>query len=131
MVVEDDADSRDALQTLLELDGYRVDVAADGPGGIELARTKDPDIALIDIGLPGADGYEVARQIRAGAGGKRIALVALTGWAQPEHRKRAIEAGFDAHLVKPVDPHELSRVLGQLAAAPRLTPGTPDPGSPG
>jgi CheY-like chemotaxis protein len=122
MVAEDDADSRDALQTLLELDGYRVDAAADGPGAVALARSMAPDIALIDIGLPGVDGYEVARQIRAEAAGRRIVLVALTGWAQPEHRQRAVEAGFDAHLVKPVDPQQLTRVLEQLAPGGRLTP---------
>jgi CheY-like chemotaxis protein len=71
-----------------------------------------PDVALIDIGLPGLDGYQVARALRA-AEGRRIRLIALTGYGQPEDRQRALDAGFDAHLVKPVDVDELARVLAE------------------
>ena len=125
VVVEDDADSRDALQTLLELDGHRVAAAADGHEAIELARTKDPDVALIDIGLPGLDGYEVAHWIRR-SGNPRPVLVALTGHGQPEDQRRALDAGFDAYLVKPVDPGELAGLIERLASR-----GTPGPGSRG
>lgn len=113
LLIEDDADARDALRALLELDGYEVDMAAEGQEGLDLARAADPDVALVDIGLPGLDGYEVARHMRA-AGQRRAVLVALTGYSQPEDRRRVKEAGFDAHLAKPVDPTDLSRVLMNL-----------------
>jgi CheY-like chemotaxis protein len=123
LLVEDNADARDALRVLLELDGYDVEAAGDGPQGLEIARAKTPSVALIDIGLPGMDGYEVARRLRALAGGSRMYLVALTGYSDPDDRRRAEEAGFDAHVVKPVDPDELTRLLVRL--------GAPGPGSRG
>ena len=91
-------------------------MAVDGPSGIELARRARPEVALIDIGLPGLDGYQVAAALRSGEG-DRIRLVALTGYGQADDRRRALEAGFDAHLVKPVEPEELVRVLAELTAA--------------
>ena len=112
LMIEDNADAREAMCALLALDGHVIEAAADGPQGLELARTKQPEIALIDIGLPGMDGYEVAREMRAL--GIPIVLVALTGYGQPEDRRRAEEAGFDAHLVKPVDPTELTATLARL-----------------
>jgi two-component system, sensor histidine kinase len=122
LLIEDNADAREALRVLLELDGYDVEVAADGPQGIEVARAKTPAVALVDIGLPGIDGYEVARRLRA-LPGPRSFLVALTGYSDPDDRRRAEEAGFDAHVVKPVDPDELTRLLARL--------GVPGPGSRG
>jgi two-component system, sensor histidine kinase len=116
LLVEDNADGREALRAFLELSGHRVDVAVDGPSGIELARRAQPEVALIDIGLPGLDGYQVAAALRADEG-SRIRLVALTGYGQAEDRRRALEAGFDAHLVKPVEPEELVRILAELTAA--------------
>ena len=113
LIVEDNADARDALRMLLELDGHRVETAGEGLEALEIARGKDPDTALIDIGLPGIDGYEVARRIRAG-GGPRPLLIALTGYGQPEDRKRATEAGFNSLLVKPVDPSALTDLLATL-----------------
>jgi CheY-like chemotaxis protein len=113
LLIEDHDDAREAMRALLELEGHAVEAAADGIHGIELARQKNPDVALIDIGLPGMDGYEVARRIRA-LGGPRPFLVALTGYGQPEDRQQAAEAGFDAHLVKPVDPPDLTRVLASV-----------------
>jgi CheY-like chemotaxis protein len=115
LLVEDHDDARDAMRTLLELDGHVVQAASDGPQGIEMAGREGFDVALIDIGLPGADGYEVARRIRS-LGGHQPFLVALTGYGQPEDRKLATEAGFDAHLVKPVDPSDLARVLARRRA---------------
>ncbi len=118
LLIEDNADARDALRVLLELDGYDVEAAGDGAQGLEIARAKTPAAALIDIGLPGMDGYEVARRLRAMAG-PRAYLVALTGYSDPEDRRRAEEAGFDAHVVKPVDPDELTRLLARLGAPGR------------
>lgn len=113
LVVEDNYDAREAMRALLELDGHAVEVAADGAQAVDMARAKHPDVALIDIGLPGLDGYEVARRIRASAAPRPV-LIALTGYSQPEDRQRATDAGFDAHLIKPVDPAELSRLLATL-----------------
>jgi two-component system, sensor histidine kinase len=113
LIVEDNADARDALRMLLELDGHVIQAAAEGMEALEIVRGKDPDVALIDIGLPGIDGYEVARRLRA-RGGRRPVMIALTGYGQPEDRQRATEAGFDALLVKPVDPSALTDLLATL-----------------
>lgn len=110
LVVEDSDDARDTLRLLLELEGHRVRVAATGAQAVELAAAAPLDVAFVDIGLPDVDGYEVARQIRAKRG-DRVRLVALTGFGEPEDRRRASEAGFDAHLVKPVDPDTVLRAL--------------------
>jgi CheY-like chemotaxis protein len=111
LLVEDNADVRDGLRLLLEEWGHRVEEAVDGPSGVARALDVRPDVALVDIGLPGIDGYAVARQIREAPGGGEIRLVALTGYGQPEDRRRALDAGFDTHLVKPVDPDDLLRLL--------------------
>jgi len=113
LIIEDNSDARDALRVLLELDGHAVEAAGEGQEALELARTKDPDIALVDIGLPGIDGYEVARRVRA-RDARRPVLIALTGYGQPEDRRRATEAGFDEVLVKPVDPTALTELLATL-----------------
>jgi CheY-like chemotaxis protein len=111
LIVEDNDDAREMLRTLLELWHHTVEEATDGPGGIEAALRFKPEIAIIDVGLPGLDGYEVARYLRASAGVKRPLLIALTGYGSPKDALRAREAGFDAHLVKPVDPGRLAEVL--------------------
>jgi signal transduction histidine kinase/ActR/RegA family two-component response regulator len=116
LLVEDDDNVRKALRRILELDGYRVEVARDGPEGVELALATAPDVAVIDIRLPGIDGHEVARRIRA-ALGSRVLLVALTAHGQEQDRRRSSEAGFDAHLVKPVPYEDLARVLDRTAGA--------------
>jgi CheY-like chemotaxis protein len=113
LLIEDNADAREALRALLELDGYEVHAAADGSEGLDLARTKAPEVALIDIGLPGFDGYEVARRMKA-LPALRPVMIALTGYSEPEDRQRAKDAGFAAHLVKPVDPADLRRLLTSL-----------------
>jgi signal transduction histidine kinase len=112
LIVEDNADSRETLRTLLSLWGHQVDVAETGPRGVEKALTTPPEVALVDIGLPDLDGYQVAEQVRA-RGGDNIFLIALTGYGQQEDRRRALRAGFNAHLVKPVDPKELARLLSE------------------
>jgi signal transduction histidine kinase/ActR/RegA family two-component response regulator len=106
LVVEDNPDAREMLRHLLNLAGHEVHEAADGPGGLEAALRLRPDIALVDVGLPGFDGYHLARHVR-GSAGPAIYLVALTGYGQPDDRRQAMEAGFDAHLVKPVNPDAL------------------------
>jgi PAS domain S-box-containing protein len=111
LIIEDNADARSSLAILLTLQGHRVQTAATGPDGIQLALTARPEVALIDLGLPGVDGCEVARRLRA-ALGKGVRLVALTGHAQEEARRSTQEAGFDTHLVKPVDIEELNQALG-------------------
>jgi CheY-like chemotaxis protein len=111
LVVEDNDDARESLRLLLEALGHRVVAAADGQEGVTLAQLHHPEVALIDLGLPGLDGYEVARALRATPAGKRITLVAVTGYGQAEDRQRSKEAGFDAHLVKPVSQALLSRLI--------------------
>ena len=100
------------LRVSLEMSGHEVGVAADGPSGLELVQRRAPDVVLVDVGLPGMDGYEVARHIRATPGGRRIRLIALTGYGQQDDRRRSRESGFDAHLVKPIDPAHLTSALG-------------------
>jgi CheY-like chemotaxis protein len=118
LLVEDNPDARETLRLLLELDGHRVATADTGERGIELALENRFTVALIDIGLPDVDGYHVARRIRSAPAGDQVVLVALTGYGQPEDVRRAREAGFDAHVVKPVDPDALTKTLSDL---PRRT----------
>jgi signal transduction histidine kinase len=111
LVVEDNADARETLRLLLQLDGHQVQLAEDGWSGLEITRRWHPEVALIDLGLPGLDGYEVARRMRAVPNGAGIRLIALTGYGQPQDRRRATEVGFDAYLVKPVDGDTLNRAI--------------------
>ena len=121
LVIEDNPDARDALCALLRIWGHRVETAGDGPRGFELALETRPDIVIVDIGLPGLDGYHVAHGLRAALGAGAVFLVALTGYGQPDDRQRALEAGFDVHLVKPVAPEVLAEAL---ARAPTVPPET-------
>jgi len=114
VVVDDNEDGRETLQVLLETDGHRVATAEDGRRAVDLILMARPDVALVDIGLPEIDGYEVARRVCAQAQVKPF-LIAMTGYGQPEDRRRAIDAGFDRHLVKPVQPETLRRLLAELA----------------
>lgn len=111
LIVEDNSDARETLAQLLRLSGHQVEAAGTGPEGIEAFWKHRPDVALVDIGLPDLDGYEVARRLRADSRGCSAQLIALTGYARPEDRRRTSEAGFDIHLVKPVDIDELERIL--------------------
>jgi signal transduction histidine kinase len=113
LIVEDNADAREALAELLSSDGHTVEVAKSGPQALDVTTAFRPDVALIDIGLPGMDGYDLARRLRA-RGGPPIHLVALTGYGQPADRLRTREAGFEIHLVKPVDPEDLNRILADF-----------------
>jgi len=111
LLVEDNPDLALMLQELLRMLGHDIEVACDGASGIEKARRNPPDVALVDIGLPGIDGYEVAFELRALPALARTRLVAMTGYSQPDDEQRAYAAGFDDHLVKPVDARALDRLL--------------------
>lgn len=111
LVIEDDIDSRESLKALLEMQGHSVEVAAQGAEGVEIALSHRPEVAIIDIGLPGMDGNEVARQIRDGLAGDAMFLIALTGYSRQKEKRLAIASGFDAHLVKPLNFDELVELL--------------------
>jgi PAS domain S-box-containing protein len=121
LVVEDSEDLRELMQEFLQDLGLEVAVAADGLEGVEQALRLLPDLAFVDVGLPGIDGYEVARRVRATPEGARLYLVALTGYGGADARREALQAGFDLHLVKPINFAELPRVLE--AARKKSTPG--------
>jgi signal transduction histidine kinase/CheY-like chemotaxis protein len=113
LVVEDGADTRESLAMLMTTWKHEVVFAVSGPEGVDRARELQPDVALIDIGLPGFDGYEIARRIRSegSAWARGVRLIALTGYGQAADRARALEAGFDVHLLKPVDPVKLRDLI--------------------
>jgi signal transduction histidine kinase len=114
LVADDNSDALESLATLLELGGHEVFSAANGALALESAERNLPEVALLDIGMPQLDGYEVARRIRAQPWGRSITLVALTGWGQDSDRRRSGEAGFDSHLVKPLDLDKLTELLERL-----------------
>jgi PAS domain S-box-containing protein len=114
LIIEDNDDARESLRLLVESLGHRVVAAGDGRLGLDLALHHRPEVVLIDLGLPGLDGYEVARAVRESPGGKTMRLVAVTGYGQAGDRTRSKEAGFDAHVVKPVS----QSLLSSLIAAP-------------
>jgi len=114
LVADDNRDAADSLQRILSLYGYEVEVAYDGTAAIRLDGDFRPEVAVLDIGMPGANGFEVARSIRENRGAG-VTLIALTGWGQEGDRRRAMEAGFDYHLTKPVDPGALNDLLVEAA----------------
>jgi CheY-like chemotaxis protein len=114
LVVDDNEDGATMLAALLEFDGHQVTTSLSGLEAVDIAIAARPDVVLLDIGLPGLDGYEVARRIRAAADGA-VRLVAITGYGRDEDRARARDAGFAAHLVKPVNFDALRRVLADIS----------------
>ncbi len=114
LVVDDNVDIADALAALLDLQGCQVRVAHRGEAGLEQALEFEPDVVFLDIGLPGMDGYEVARELRNTSLGADIILVALTGYGQASDRQKAAEAGFDHHLVKPARLDQIREILEQV-----------------
>ena len=110
LLLEDNPDTRRAMERLLTMWGHRVAVAQDGAGGLEQMAEDRPEVMLVDLGLPDIDGFEVARRVRTAAG-PEIYLIALTGYGQPDDHRRAKAAGFDRHLVKPVSPEKLRGLL--------------------
>ncbi|HKO21800.1 MAG TPA: response regulator [Candidatus Eisenbacteria bacterium] len=114
LVVDDNVDSAESLAMLLRLGGHEIETAYDGFQAVAAAERFLPDLILLDIGLPGMDGYEVAARLREGSAGRELVLIAVTGWGQEEDRRRSREAGFDAHLTKPVDMAALTRLVADL-----------------
>jgi len=127
LVVDDNVDTAESTALLLRMRGHEVYVAHDGLQAVESARTLRPDVVLLDISLPGLDGYQVAARLRGDPELRHARLVAVTGYGWDEDRQRSRAAGFDEHLVKPVDLAEFERVLGGPAAESRPDP-APDPG---
>ncbi len=118
LIADDNNDALESLATLLELSGHEVYTATNGGTALQCAERHLPEVALLDIGMPMLDGYEVAKRIRAQPWGQRITLVALTGWGQDSDRRRSREAGFDSHLVKPLDLDTLTDLLARLPSSP-------------
>ncbi|WP_313174482.1 response regulator [Massilia sp.] len=115
LLIEDNEDGREMMATMLDVYGYPVLQSADGLDGVQQAMAQLPKVALVDIGLPGIDGYEVARRLRANPETRAMRLIALTGYGLAEDQRRVLEAGFDMHLVKPVDIAQLLGALGEPA----------------
>jgi PAS domain S-box-containing protein len=115
LVADDNRDAADSMQRMLALFGHEVQVAYDGSSAVRLGEQFAPRVALLDIGMPGTNGYDVARALRR-VHGPRVTLVAVTGWGQDADRRRSSEAGFDHHLTKPVDPGALNQLLSQVAS---------------
>ena len=111
LIIEDNCDFREGLRLLLESWGHRVQEASSGTEGLEIVYHACPEIVFVDLGLPGVDGYAVARAVRCVPGGDTVLLIAITGYGRANDRRRSTDAGFDAHLTKPVSPHELAEVL--------------------
>src|SRR5262249_24643888 len=114
LVVDDNQDQAQSLGILLELLGHDVKTAYDGHSAVAIAKEFVPDVALVDIGLPGLNGFDVARRIREQPGLEKIVLIAQTGWGQEEDRRRTHEAGFDRHLVKPVEISAVQEILASI-----------------
>jgi CheY-like chemotaxis protein len=112
LIADDNVDSATTLAALLRLDGHETHLAHAGDVALEEIRRLRPDICICDIGMPGLNGYEVAERVRHEAWGGDVTLIAVTGWGQDSDKRRALAAGFDHHLTKPVDPAELERLIG-------------------
>jgi PAS domain S-box-containing protein len=115
LVVDDSEDTAEMMQALLEMDGHQVQTAGSGPAALEVAAALRPDVIILDIGLPGLDGYQVAQRLRADPALRDVALIAASGYGQEGDLQRSREAGFDRHLVKPLDPRELREILAGIA----------------
>jgi two-component system OmpR family response regulator len=120
LLVDDNVDSTEPLSLLLQAKGHDTRVAVEGEGAISVADAFQPNCVVLDLGLPGMDGYEVARRLRERPYGNAMVLVALTGWAGKEVRTKAAQAGFDYHLVKPVNWEELERIVTAADAQSRI-----------
>ena len=114
VIVDDNRDSADSLATLLQITGNQTYLAHDGIEAIEVIEKHRPEVVLLDIGLPKLNGHEVCRRVRKQPWGKDIVMIALTGWGQDEDRRKSEEAGFNGHLVKPVDYDKLLKLLSSL-----------------
>ena len=110
-MVDDNEDAAETLAVMLRVSGHDVRTAHDGQQALDVAPSFAPDIVMLDLGMPNLDGYETAARMRAEPWGHRLPLLALTGWGQPRDRQRTFEAGFNAHLVKPVDRNEVLNAI--------------------
>ncbi|SAK84067.1 PAS/PAC sensor hybrid histidine kinase [Caballeronia catudaia] len=117
LVVDDNVDAADALTALLELEGHEVRTVYSGEEAIDILTHFSPEVILLDLGLPGMSGIDVARCIRATPTTKDVTMIAITGWGQPQDRQRTAEAGFDFHFTKPVDVAQLSQAIESAVAA--------------
>jgi CheY-like chemotaxis protein len=126
LLVEDDADTADSTALFLHECGHRVQVASDGPSACLAAVSQPPDVVLLDLALPGMDGWEVARRLQEPTWEKKPLLIAVTGHDRKEDYRRCLNAGFDLHLAKPVDPHYLRRLLARFCRI-ILPTGAPGP----
>jgi len=115
LLVDDNVDAAESLAQLLSLSGHDARTAGDGGQALRLAQDFHPEVVFCDLGLPGMNGYEVAKELRLLPFGREIVLAALTGYGQPSDREKSAEAGFDAHLVKPVDPSVIESFLDDYA----------------
>jgi CheY-like chemotaxis protein len=122
LVVDDNVDAAHTLAMLVQLAGHDVRVAYDGPPALTLAQAFQPQVVLLDLNLPAMDGYEVARRLRERPETHEAVLAAVTGWGQPEDRRRSKDAGFDRHFVKPVDPNVITKLLSDARGGRRSLP---------
>lgn len=111
VIADDNEDSAESFAMLLSFSGHEVRVAHDGAAALDAVREFRPDVAFLDIGMPVLNGYEVAQAVRAEPWGRDVTLIAVTGWGQADDKLRARSAGFDRHLIKPIDPAEVDRLL--------------------
>ena len=125
LIADDNRDAADSLSMLLELAGHEVGVAHQGRAALSLAQAFRPDVALLDIGMPDLSGYEVAQQLRREPWGQGIQLIALTGWGQEKDRQQALQAGFNQHLTKPIDPDQLEALISSRRQAEVITSDQP------
>jgi DNA-binding response OmpR family regulator len=118
LVVDDNRDAADSLAMILEMNGHKIQVANDGEQALNAADEFCPQVVFLDIGMPGKNGYEVARELRQSAAASQAVLVALTGWGAESDLARSREAGFDHHLTKPAEMSAVEQLLARLAPAP-------------
>jgi CheY-like chemotaxis protein len=118
LIVDDNRDGAQSLALMLDIEGHEVRTAADGLEALQIAEEFQPHVVLLDIGMPGIDGYETARRLRTRPWAQSTLLCAQTGWGQEDDKRRARTAGFDRHLVKPIDPEEISRIVAEVCQAP-------------
>jgi CheY-like chemotaxis protein len=117
LVADDSPDSAEAMGLVLKMSGHEVKIVFSGSQALAAASEFQPEVALLDIGMPGMSGYDLARELRATPWGRGLVLVAVTGWGRGEDKTQAVEAGFDHHLAKPVDPDALQALLRRLYPA--------------
>ena len=122
LIIEDNRDAREMFRIMLELSGHEVLEAEEGVSGLEMLKSNPPDVAVIDVGLPGLNGYEVARRFREEPGSRSVVLVALTGYGTPEAQERSRKSGFNYHLIKPVNGEALEEIMREAASRRKSAP---------